>query len=145
MRNIRTYRLSEGSIMNKWQGIGRVIKDLELKHTGSGTALVSFILAVDGRKKQDGTRETDFVPMLAFGKTAEVLYQYVKKGHRIGVVGRIRTGSYDKEGKRYYTTDIIIEEFDFLEKKEMTRAQFDDGDIDDHNWDSDPMGNDLPF
>ena len=105
--------------MNKWTGIGRVTKDLELKHTNSGTALVSFIVAVDGRKKQDGTKETDFIPMLAFGKTAETLYQYVGKGHRIGVVGRIRTGSYDKDGKKFYTTDIIVEEFDFLEKKEQ--------------------------
>lgn len=104
--------------MNKWMGIGRVTKDIEIKSTGTGTALASFILAVDGRKKQDGTKEADFIPLLAFGRTAEVLAQYVKKGHRIGVVGRIRTGSFDKQGVRIYTTDIIVEEFEFLEKKD---------------------------
>ena len=104
--------------MNKFEGIGRVTKDMELKTSANGVSRVSFILAVDGWKKQDGSNVTDFIPMLAFGKTAEILAQYVHKGDRIGVVGKLRTGSYDKDGVRFYTTDVIIDEFDFLEPKQ---------------------------
>ena len=104
--------------MNKFEGIGRVTKDMELKTSANGVSRVSFILAVDGWKKQNGSKVTDFIPMLAFGKTAEVLAQYVKKGHKIGVVGKLRTGDYEKDGTKFYTTDVIVESFDFLEKKE---------------------------
>ena len=106
--------------MNKVELIGRVTKDMELRRTQGGTAVTSFTLAVDGRKKQDGTRDTDFVSCVAFGKSAEILSKYVSKGQRLGVVGRIMTGSYERDGKKVYTTDVSVEEFDFIEKKSQS-------------------------
>lgn len=104
--------------MNKVQLIGRVTKELELRRTQGGSAVTSFTLAVD-RRKQDGEKDTDFISCVAFSKTAEVLSKYVKKGHRLGLVGRIMTGSYERDGKKVYTTDVVVEDFDFLEKKEQ--------------------------
>lgn len=112
--------------MNKAELIGRLTKAIELKHTHSGTPVCSFSLAVNGRKKQDGTKECDYITCTAFGQMAETLAQYTDKGHRISVTGRIRTGSYEKDGHTVYTSDVIVEEFDFLESKKTTEAT-DDG------------------
>jgi single-strand DNA-binding protein len=93
---------------------------MELRLTQGGTAVTSFTLAVDGRKKQDGTRDTDFISCVAFSKQAEIISKYVSKGQRLGVVGRIMTGSFERDGKKVYTTDVVVEEFDFIEKKNQS-------------------------
>lgn len=85
--------------MNQVTLLGRVTKDIELKGI-----VCAFTLAVT-RKSKD---ETDFISCKAFGKTAEMLAQYVVKGQQIGIVGKIQTGSYEKEGKKIYTTDVIV-------------------------------------
>lgn len=104
--------------MNKVVLIGRLTKDPELRFTpGSGMAIASLTLAVDRRIKKEGQPDADFINCVAFGKTAEVMAQYLSKGRLIGVSGNIRTGSYEaKDGTRKYTTDIAIDEFQFLEK-----------------------------
>lgn len=112
--------------MNKAELIGRLTKAIELKHTHSGTPVCSFTLAVNGRKKQDGTKETDYITCTAFGAMAETLSKYTDKGHRISVTGRIRTGSYEKDGQTVYTTDVIVEDFDFLESRKTTETTDDD-------------------
>ena len=103
--------------MNKWQAIGRITKDIEVRYTQSQTAVARFTLAVNRRKKEDGTQEADFISCMAWGKTAEIMDKYVHKGDRIGIVGRIQTGSYEKDGQKHYTTDVVVEELEFLEKK----------------------------
>lgn len=105
--------------MNKWHGIGRTTKDIELRYTtgASQMAVARFTLAVNRRKRQDGTQEADFISCIAWGKTAEIMEKYVHKGDQIGIVGRIQTGSYDKDGHKVYTTDVVVEELEFLEKK----------------------------
>lgn len=103
--------------MNKALLIGRLTKPIELKTTHSGTSVASFSLAVNGRKKADGTKEVDFITCTAFGAMAETLTRYTDKGHKISVTGRIRTGSYEKDGHTVYSTDVIVEDFDFLEPK----------------------------
>ena len=100
--------------MNRVFLIGRNTKIMELRTTGTGNSIVRFTLAVDRRKKD----ETDFISCVAYGKTAELMSRYVDKGHRIGIAGHIQTGSYDKNGTKIYTTDVIVDEVEFLEPKE---------------------------
>lgn len=108
--------------MNHVSLIGRLTKDLELRKVSSGTSVVTFILAVNRRFKAEGQPEADFIRCTAWGKTAEVMSQYLNKGTQIGVEGRIQTGQYeDKSGSMVYTTDIVVESFDFIgNKKEST-------------------------
>lgn len=101
--------------MNKAQLIGRVTRDIEMRMTQSQTPVVSFSLAVDKRNKEDGA---DFISCVAFGKMAEAMNKFVRKGQRIGVSGRIQTRSYkNKDGKTVYVTEVVLEELDFLERK----------------------------
>lgn len=99
--------------MNKCIFLGRISKDIELSYAaGSGTAIARFSLAV-GRKFKKG--ETDFLNMVAFGKTAENINTYFKKGNLILLETHVQTGSYDaKDGTKRYTTDFIIDSFDFV-------------------------------
>lgn len=101
--------------MNRTILIGRLTKDIDVRSSQSGTSVAKFTVAVDRRTKE---KETDFINCTAFGKTAEVLQKYVRKGHRIGIVGHIQTGSYEKDGHKVYTTDVIVDEIEFLEKKD---------------------------
>lgn len=107
--------------MNKWTGIGRVTKDIECRYTAkTQKAVARFTLAVNRMRKEDGA---DFISCIAWGKTAEIMEKYVKKGHQIGVTGRIQTGSYEKDGHKVFTTDVIVEEMEFLEKKQSSSSQ----------------------
>jgi len=101
--------------MNKTQLIGRVTKDLELVQTAN-SAYCKFTVAVNRRKKDDGA---DFISCTAWGKTSEVMSKYVHKGDRVGLVGHIQTGNYEKDGRKYYTTDVIVDELEFLENKKQ--------------------------
>lgn len=105
--------------------IGRIATDLELKQTTSGGVYTAFNLAVSRHKKEDGTQDADFIRCKAFGKTAELINQYMHKGSRLGVVGTIQTGSYqNQDGQTVYTTDILVNRCEFLEsKKEQQNAQ----------------------
>ena len=105
--------------MNSVQLIGRTTGDIELRYTSqTQTAIGSFTLAVDRMKKEDGQKETDFIRCKVWGKRAEIMEKFVKKGHKVGITGRIMTGSYkNKDGATVYTTDVIVGNFDFLEPK----------------------------
>lgn len=92
---------------------GRMTKDAEVSYTQSNTAIARFTLAVD-RQKQG---EADFIRCVAFNKTADLLSRYCGKGSKLGVEGRIQTGSYQKDGKTYYTTDVIANRIEFLDSK----------------------------
>lgn len=99
--------------MNKAILIGRLTKDPELRYAaGSGTAVCRFTLAVSRQFKKD---ETDFINCIAFNKPGEAIAQYVTKGRQLAVIGNIRTGSYDgQDGVKRYTTDILVESFEFI-------------------------------
>lgn len=109
--------------MNVFNGIGRLTKDVDLKYSQAGTAVARFSIAINRPfKNQNGEQEVDFINCIAFGKRAEVIAQYVKKGHRIGITGSVMTGSYNnKEGQRVYTTDINVSDFTFLESKQQSQ------------------------
>ena len=96
--------------MNKVVLLGRLTKDIEIKQAGT-TDVARFTLAVNRPFKKD---ETDFLNCVAFGKTAETLEKYVKKGHQLAVHGRIQVSNYEKDGEKRYSTDIVVEGFDFI-------------------------------
>ena len=107
--------------MNKVIIIGRFTRDPEIKYTTgeNATATARFSLAVNRRfKNKEGNYDADFINCVAFGKTAEFIEKYFTKGMAIGITGRIQTGNYtNKEGQKVYTTDVVVEETEFVESK----------------------------
>lgn len=100
--------------MNSVCIIGRLTKDVQERRTQNGTPVVSFTLAVDRRKREDGA---DFIPCIAWDKAAETIARYVHKGDLFGVTGYIQTRSYEKDGRRNYATEVVTTGFQFLERK----------------------------
>jgi len=107
--------------MNKVQIVGRLTRDPEVRYsTGeNATAVARFSVAVNRRNKNaEGQYEADFINCVAFGKSGEFIEKYFRKGMAIGLTGRIQTGSYtNKEGVKVYTTEVIVEESEFVESK----------------------------
>lgn len=101
---------------------GRLTKDMDLRYTPNGTAVATGTLAVNRRfKNESGEREADFPQIVAFKKTAEIMAEHFKKGALMGVEGRLQTRKYeDQSGKMVYVTEIIVDDFSFLESKEDT-------------------------
>lgn len=111
--------------MNKVILIGRLTKDPEVRYSQGAnvTAVARYTLAIDRKFKQEGQQTADFISCIAFGKSGEFAEKYLKKGMKIAVTGRIQTGSYtNNEGQKVYTTDIIVEEHEFVESKGMSEA-----------------------
>lgn len=107
--------------MNKAILTGRLVRDPEVRYSQGEkqTAVAKWTLAVDRRFKRDGDEQTaDFINCVAFGKSAEFVEKYFRKGMKMNLVGRIQTGSYTKDdGTKVYTTDVIAEEIEFGESK----------------------------
>lgn len=106
--------------MNKWCGVGRLVKDPEVRYSqgDNSTAVARFSMAVDRKWKRDGEPTADFIPCVVFGKSAEFVEKYFRKGMRVSVSGRIQTGSYtNKDGVKVYTTEVIVEEQEFAESR----------------------------
>lgn len=103
--------------MNKVILIGRTTKEPETRQAGE-TQISTYTLAVDRKFKKEGQPDADFIRCTAFGKNSDFAEKYLRKGTKILVIGRIQTGSYtDKDGKTIYTTDVIVEEHEFVESK----------------------------
>ena len=96
---------------------GRVTKDLELRQTTSGTEVLRFTVAVD-RYSKDKESDTDFISCIAFGKTASFIGNYFSKGRMIAIEGNIKTGSYEKNGQKVYTTDVIVDKAHFCRDRQ---------------------------
>ena len=108
--------------MNKVELIGRLTKDPDVKQpqTEGGTTVTRYTLAVDrrNRSKKEDEQTADFISVVAFGSSADFAAKYLKKGLKIAVMGHIQTGSYtNKEGVRVYTTDVVVEDQEFVESK----------------------------
>ena len=109
--------------MNKVILMGRLTRDPEVRYSqgDSSMAIARYSLAVDRRGRgssQDGDQTADFINCVAFGKTAEFIEKYAKKGTKFVVDGRIQTGSYtNKDGQKVYTTDVVAESLEFAESK----------------------------
>lgn len=128
--------------MNKVILIGRTTKDIELKQTTSGASIAEFSIALNRAfKNGNGETESDFFNCIAFGKLAETISRYVKKGDKIGIEGRLQTRSYtNREGKKITLTEIYVENCEFLQTKKQEESkptEFEE---------VDPFNNDdLPF
>lgn len=95
--------------MNRWQGIGRLTKDPELRYTDKNIAICSFTIAINRINE-----ESDFIPIKVFNKLAENSFKYLKKGSLVGIVGSIKTSNYEKDGKKIYKTEIMANSVEFL-------------------------------
>lgn len=106
--------------MNKVILMGRLTRDPEVRYSqgDSSMAIARYTLAVDRRFKRDGDQQTaDFINCVAFGKAGEFAEKYFRKGTKIAVTGRIQTGSYERDGQKVYTTEVVVEEQEFAESK----------------------------
>ena len=123
--------------MNKVVLMGRLTKDPETRYS-QDMAVSRYTLAVDRRGKKD---EADFINCVAFGKSGEFAEKYFKKGMKVAVSGRIKTGSYtNKDGRKVYTTDVVIEDQEFAESKKT------EGKTEDDDFVNIPEGEEeLPF
>ena len=109
--------------MNKVTLTGRLTKDPEIRYSQSAqpVAITRFSIAVNRKFKKDGEPDADFINCLSFGKLAEFIGKYFTKGKMIGIAGSIVTNSWmDDIGQKRYSTEIKVEEAEFLEKKESS-------------------------
>lgn len=116
--------------MNKIILTGRLTRDIEVRYAaGENTmAIARYTLAVPRRFKREGEPDADFIGCVAFKKDAEFAEKYFRQGTKITISGRIQTGSYtNKEGKKVYTTEVVIEEQEFAESKAASEANSDRG------------------
>lgn len=138
-------------MLNTVNLMGRITAPLELKQTQSGKSVLSFTVAVDrGITDENGNRETDFIDLVAWGKTAEFINNYFDKGRMICIEGRLQKRSYDtQDGQKRYVTEVIVRQVHFTgEKKDDTST---------NNYEPDPQNfsmsdfqeinpdDDLPF
>ena len=112
--------------MNKVILVGRLTRDAEVRYSqgDASTAVATFTMAVDRRFKKDSNDQTaDFIGCKAFGKTAEFMERFGRKGTKFVLEGRIQTGSYtNRDGQRVYTTDVVVENIEFAESKATASA-----------------------
>lgn len=112
-------------MINNTTLVGRLTKNLELKYTGNGIAVVSFILAVERNYKNgQGERETDFINCVAWRGTAETISSFAVKGSLLGITGAIQTRNYDNnQGQTVYVTEVVVDNFQMLEPKDVTDSR----------------------
>ena len=103
--------------MNNVNLIGRFTQELALKYSKEGKAMLKSSVAVSRTKDV-----TDFINIVAFGKTAELIAEYHKKGDLIAISGSIWTGSYDKEGQKVYTFEVCVNQITFVKPSEKTAS-----------------------
>lgn len=116
--------------MNKVVLIGRLTRDPELRYTSSNIPSARFTLAVNRPfQNQNGERETDFINVVVWRRQAENVGKYVKKGSLVAVEGRIQTGSYEKDGQRVFTTDVVADNVQFLDNKSQTQTDNGSSDV----------------
>jgi len=103
-------------MLNRVVLIGRLTKDPDLRYTTSGVPVTRFTLAVNRNfTNSQGEREADFIPIQTWRGTAENCAKYLSKGRMVAVAGRIQTGSYEQDGQRRYTWEVVADEVRFLE------------------------------
>ena len=113
--------------MNKVMLVGRLTAKPELRYTGSNTAFLRFTVAVNRPfANAEGKREADFINVVAWRKQAETIAKFFDKGNLIGIEGRLQTGSYDDQnGNKRYTTDVQLDNFEFVEGRKDGAASSD--------------------
>lgn len=105
--------------------MGRLTRNPDVRYSAgeNSIAIARYTLAVDRRFKKDGEQTADFINCIAFGKNGEFAEKYLRKGTKVAVTGRIQTGNYtNKDGVKVYTTDVVVEEHEFAESKNMQQT-----------------------
>lgn len=111
--------------MNTVQLTGRLVRDVELRFTSSGTAVGTFTIAVNRNyTNQQGEREADFINCVIWRKAAENFSNFTRKGSLVGIEGRIQTRNYEnQQGQRVYVTEVVVNNFDLLEPRSVTEQR----------------------
>lgn len=123
--------------MNLCIEYGRITKDIVVRYVGqNNNAICKFVLAVPRYDKE----KADFISCVAWGKTAETMGKYLKKGSKILAKGRIETDFYEKDGAKVFTTEFVVESFDFGDSKKEDKAEEPESD-----FVPIPDGEELPF
>ena len=115
--------------MNVVTLIGRLTSDPEVRYiSDTQTAVARFSVAISRGKDKDGNdKGADFPNVIVFGKQAENCERYLSKGKLVGIEGRIQTGSYEKDGRKVYTTDVIANRVEFLEWDNKEKSEIPSG------------------
>lgn len=100
--------------MNSVILIGRLARDPEIRYTQSQMAVCNFTVAVNRPVRNGEQQQADFIRVVTWGRLAENCSRYLQKGKLAGVKGRIQTGSYEKDGQKHYTTEVVAENVEFL-------------------------------
>ena len=126
--------------MNKVFLIGRLSRDPELRHTGTGTAVCQINVAISRPLAQGAEPQTDFINVVVWNKQAENVAKYLSKGRQIAVEGRIQTRNYDNnEGKRTYVTEVIASNVEFLGSANDNRSNNTMDSFNDNPFDVEPV------
>ena len=106
-----------GKSVNRWVGLGNVGKDPEVKSISGGTLVANFSITTTDRQKDAAGNwqdHTDWTNLVAFGRTAEIVRDYVKKGSKLYVEGKLQTRSWEKDGQKHYRTAVIVNDLSLL-------------------------------
>lgn len=141
------------SDINRVTLIGRLTKDVELRQTKSEISVASFSIANNKSYSNNGEKkeEVSYFNCTAWGKAGEIINQYMKKGDRIGIDGRLKQNSWqDKEGNKRYDIEVVVDNFQFLSSPKSTDQSRQDTVVDDQASfgslpDTNPFSNDIPF
>lgn len=129
--------------MNAVSLVGRLTREPDLRFAPTtGKAIARFSLAVNRPGKDKGT---DFINCVAFGKSAETIATYIQKGRQVAISGTIRTGSYEKDGQKYYNTDIWVSGFTFIGNNSSNDNTPTAGGFNDNGMEEVPDDGDIPF
>ena len=112
-------------MLNHWDGMGRITHDLELKHTNSNVPVISFSIAVDRdfADKESGTKQTDFIDIVAWRHTAEFVSKYFGKGRMIAISGRLQMRDWEDDKGKHRKAEIVADNVYFSDSKRDGAAQ----------------------
>lgn len=136
--------------MNVVTLVGNLCRDVEVKYTSgeNARAMLRNTIAVQRKfkNKETGQYESDFISIQAYGNTAEFIGKYFTKGSKIGITGEIRTGSFtNKDGVKVYTTDVVVNDAEFVTKKDDNSSTPQANDFVNQGIDTEELNSSLPF
>lgn len=117
--------------MNMVALIGNLTRDPEVRYSTNQMAIATFAIAINRPRKKDGSEGgADFPRITVFGTQAENCQKFLKRGSKVGIIGKIQTGSYDKDGQKVYTTDVVADRVEFLGRAAESNTADDQNAID---------------
>lgn len=130
-------------MINRVVLVGRLTRDPDLRYTQGGTAVATFTVAVDRNfTNASGEREADFISCVLWRKAAESFANYTHKGSLVGVEGRLQTRNYENnQGQRVYVTEVVVDNFSFLEPKSSQPNQGSNNNFNNSNSGGNGAGN----